>query len=176
MRRTTEVPRISDHTNFTYLKYFSKSYNMEYSSPLATLRPQPAWGSRKDIPISRSMYSSYQTYGPSSFDFRTMSMHQKPAPQRQDYFNSRPTRGSSPTSSLTADLDANFHIDKRYPHSSLDRSGSMLTDLQSPQAPTPRRSLFTTDLSQPRQNRKWQNMLVLAGLGKRLLTWTKGKS
>jgi M-phase inducer tyrosine phosphatase len=40
-----------------------------------------------------------------------MSMHQKPA--KQDYFTVKPLRGSSPAASLTADLDANFHIDKR---------------------------------------------------------------
>lgn len=44
-----------------------------------------------------------------------------------DYF-SRPTRGSSPTASLAADLSSNFHID------------------QSPQVPTPRRSLFSRSL------------------------------
>lgn len=49
-------------------------------------------------------------------------MHQPPKPAQRDYFNLKPARasGSSPTSSLTADLDANFHIDKRYAsHSSL---------------------------------------------------------
>lgn len=55
-------------------------------------------------------------------------------PRRPDYFSLRPVRGSSPTASLTADLDANFHIDK------------------SPQAPTPRRSLFTQDVFRPRQH------------------------
>jgi M-phase inducer tyrosine phosphatase len=92
---------------------------MEYSSPLAAMRPQPchAWGNRKDLPIPRSMYNGSRTYGPNSFDFKSMSMHQKPV--KHDYFTLKPTRGSSPTSSLTADLDANFHIDKRYPHSSL---------------------------------------------------------
>lgn len=58
------------------------------------------------------MCNGYQTYGPNNFDFKSMSMHQKPAVQK-DYFSLRPVRGSSPTSSLTADLDANFHIDKR---------------------------------------------------------------
>ncbi|KAF7190763.1 M-phase inducer phosphatase [Pseudocercospora fuligena] len=107
---------------------------MEYSSPLAAMRPQavPTWGgSRKDLP--GGVYHGCQTFGPSSFDFNTMSMHRE-KPKRQDYFTLRPVRGSSPTASLTADLDANFHIDK------------------SPQAPTPRRSLFTTDLFKPREN------------------------
>ena len=88
---------------------------MEYSSPLAAMRPQPCptWASRKDFPISRSMYHQYQTYGPNSFDFKNMSMQQKPA-KKTDYFTVKSVRGSSPTSTLMADLDANFHIDKRY--------------------------------------------------------------
>lgn len=61
--------------------------------------------------MARSLYQGCQTYGPNSFDFKTMSMHQKPV--ARDYFSVRPVRGSSPTASLTADLDANFHIDKR---------------------------------------------------------------
>lgn len=55
------------------------------------------------------MYHGCNTIGP--FDFKAMSMHQRP--KRNDYFSLRPVRGSSPTASLTADLDANFHIDKR---------------------------------------------------------------
>lgn len=52
----------------------------------------------------------------SAFDFRNLSMHQSQKPVQKDYFNLKPARAStsSPTSSLTADLDANFHIDKRY--------------------------------------------------------------
>ncbi len=100
---------------------------MEYSSPLAAMRPQPhaVWAGGKDVPIPRS-YHGYQTYGPNSFNFKDLSMQQKPA-KKQDYFTLKPMRGSSPTSSLTADLDANFHIDKRYPHSSLGSSRIMLT-------------------------------------------------
>lgn len=78
------------------------------SSPLAAMRPQevPSWSSRKDV------YHGFQTYNPSSFDFKTMSMAQQ-KPARRDYFSLRPVRGSSPTASLTADLDANFHIVSR---------------------------------------------------------------
>ncbi|CAK3910571.1 M-phase inducer phosphatase [Lecanosticta acicola] len=101
---------------------------MEYSSPLAAIRPQPPPFSRKDVPSH-----GYQSYAPTSFDFKTMSMQQQPR-KRQDYFSLRPVRGSSPTASLSADLDANFHIDK------------------SPQAPTPRRSLFSVDLFKPREH------------------------
>ncbi|GIZ48620.1 hypothetical protein CKM354_001167200 [Cercospora kikuchii] len=109
---------------------------MEFSSPLAAMRPipVPTWGGRKDVPNGRPAYRGYQTLGPNNnFDFNNMSMyHEKP--RRGDYFTLKPVRGSSPTASLTADLDANFHIDK------------------SPQAPTPRRSLFTQDLFKPQQN------------------------
>jgi M-phase inducer tyrosine phosphatase len=81
---------------------------MEFSSPLAALRPQPyqSWAFGKDVPMSRPMYGGYV-----NFDFRNMSMHQKPP--RQDYFTMRPVRGTSPTATLTADLSANFHIDER---------------------------------------------------------------
>jgi M-phase inducer tyrosine phosphatase len=59
----------------------------------------------------------YGGCGVVNFDFRNMSMHQKPL--RQDYFTTRPVRGSSPTATLTADLSANFHIDQRYNNSTL---------------------------------------------------------
>lgn len=49
-------------------------------------------------------------------------------PSKPDYFQMKPVRGSSPTASLAADLSQNFHID------------------MSPQLPTPRRSLFTSNL------------------------------
>lgn len=105
---------------------------MEFSSPLAAIRPQPcpAWGNRRDLPMHRAMYNnSCPPIDFSNFDFRNLSMHQPPKPQR-DYFNLKPARasGSSPTSSLTADLDANFHIDKRYAsHSSLSVLELLLT-------------------------------------------------
>jgi hypothetical protein len=100
---------------------------MEYSSPLAAMRPQPypTWGSRRDVPIHRAMFSNTsQPYDFSSFDFRNMSMTQQQPlkPAQKDYFNLKPARThSSPTSSLTADLDANFHIDQRYALSHIPR-------------------------------------------------------
>jgi hypothetical protein len=125
---------------------------MEYSSPLAAMRPQPVptWNSRKDVAVSRGMYSSYQTYGPNNFNFKDMSMFNA-KPVQKDYFSLRPVRGSSPTSSLTADLDANFHIDKRY-STFLATAVSILHAhyCGSPQAPTPRRSLFTAEFFKPR--------------------------
>ncbi|KAL8941684.1 MAG: hypothetical protein Q9216_002097 [Gyalolechia sp. 2 TL-2023] len=63
-------------------------------------------------------------FGPSTFDFRDLSMKKAPT----DYFSLKPVRGSSPTASLAADLSQNFHID------------------QSPQLPTPRRALFSSNL------------------------------
>ncbi|TKX26932.1 M-phase inducer phosphatase [Elsinoe australis] len=105
---------------------------MEFSSPLAAMHPPPCptWGGRRDLPASRLMYSGSQTLAPNNFDFRNMSMYKG----KHDYFSSRPARGSSPTASLAADLSSNFHID------------------QSPQIPTPRRSLFAKNLFQPENN------------------------
>jgi hypothetical protein len=107
---------------------------MECSSPLAAMRPQPpTWGGRRDLPYHRALYNNtnQQPYDFSSFDFRNMSMNQSAKPATRDYFNLKPARtGSSPTSSLTADLDANFHIDQRYgppPHSSLHVLELLLT-------------------------------------------------
>lgn len=77
------------------------------------MRPQPytAWGNRKDLPLTRTTHNAYHTYGPQSFDFKHLSMQQKPA--KRDYFTIKAVRGSSPSSSLTADMGANFHIDQR---------------------------------------------------------------
>jgi len=117
----------------------------------------------------RSMYHGFQTYGPDRFNFKDMSMHQHQKPARPDYFTLKPLRGSSPTSSLTADLDANFHIDKRYrsaSHSSRCPLSIACSPIvrSSPQAPTPRRSLFTANLFRPRDN---------AGECKRKLQWLR---
>lgn len=68
-----------------------------------------------------------------------------------DYFTMRPTRGSSPTASLAADLSSNFHIDQRYvAHSSLSPDRDSQLTIHSPQIPTPRRSLFNQNLFLPR--------------------------
>ncbi|KAL8836227.1 MAG: hypothetical protein Q9170_003004 [Blastenia crenularia] len=71
-----------------------------------------------------NLYGGRFNFGPSTFDFRDLSMNKASI----DYFNSKPVRGSSPTASLAADLSQNFHID------------------QSPQLPTPRRALFSSNL------------------------------
>jgi len=90
------------------------------------MRPQPhlTWGSRRDVPMHRAIYNTSQPYDFSNFDFRNMSMSQQQPlkPAQKDYFNLKPARThSSPTSSLTADLDANFHIDQRYAMSHIPR-------------------------------------------------------
>ncbi|GAB7351536.1 hypothetical protein MBLNU459_g2172t2 [Dothideomycetes sp. NU459] len=110
----------------TYLQ--TAASMMEFSSPLAAMHPPayPAWGSRRDLPAAR--WATSQSFGANSFDFKELSM-KKPA--QPDYFTLRPVRGSSPTASLAADLSSNFHID------------------QSPQIPTPRRSLFGQNLFLP---------------------------
>lgn len=91
---------------------------MEFSSPLAAMhRPSyPAWGNRRDLPASR--WAKSQSFSANSFDFKELSM-KKPA--QPDYFTLRPARGSSPTSSLAADLSSNFHIDQRYAAQSIPR-------------------------------------------------------
>ncbi|KAI9736823.1 MAG: cell division cycle- protein [Claussenomyces sp. TS43310] len=101
---------------------------MEASSPLAAMQPtsfMPSWG-HNDMYSSRSYSSmhSSKSFGPGAFNFRDLSMKKSGS----DYFTLNPIRGSSPTASLAADLSQNFHID------------------MSPQLPTPRRSLFTTNI------------------------------
>ncbi|KAH8814876.1 hypothetical protein F5884DRAFT_154325 [Xylogone sp. PMI_703] len=98
---------------------------MEASSPLAAMQPpslMPAWGG--SMCGSRHL-SSANGFGPGAFNFKDLSMKKSSS----DYFAMKPPiRGSSPTTSLAADLSQNMHID------------------MSPQLPTPRRSLFTSNL------------------------------
>ncbi|KAF1984484.1 putative M-phase inducer phosphatase [Aulographum hederae CBS 113979] len=92
---------------------------MEWSSPCAAMQP-PQWGLGRDLPAAARPRQNL--FGSTNFNFRDMSMKRS----QPDYFSPKHARGSSPTASLAADLSQNFHID------------------QSPQLPTPRRSLFTT--------------------------------
>ncbi|ORY11818.1 hypothetical protein BCR34DRAFT_483586 [Clohesyomyces aquaticus] len=93
--------------------------------------PMPApWGYRHDLPPSRPLFNAH-TYGMKSFNFRDISMKKRDP----DYFTLQPVRGSSPTASLAADMSSNLHMD------------------QSPQLATPRRSLFTSNLFHPLDNR-----------------------
>ncbi|CAD6454014.1 e56d127f-d170-4fcd-a9d3-82de1d748a83 [Sclerotinia trifoliorum] len=100
------------------------------SSPIAAMQPSshmPAWA-RNDLytshPHAHMSNITANSFGPGAFDFRDLSMKHS----KSDYFLIKPVRGSSPTASLAADLSQNFHID------------------MSPQLPTPRRSLFTSNL------------------------------
>ncbi|KAL9026531.1 MAG: hypothetical protein Q9196_004816 [Gyalolechia fulgens] len=104
---------------------------MEHSSPLAAMQPPSLpmgqWGcrnERQDAFPNLGQCGGRFNFGPSTFDFRDLSMKKAPT----DYFSLKPVRGSSPTASLAADLSQNFHID------------------QSPQLPTPRRALFSSNL------------------------------
>ncbi|EPQ64381.1 BgtA-20025 [Blumeria graminis f. sp. tritici] len=102
---------------------------METSSPIAAMQANPlmpSWA-RSNIYSSNSHGNfSSNIFGPGAFNFRDLSMKKANQP---DYFGSgNPLHGSSPTTSLAADLSQNFHID------------------MSPQLPTPRRSLFTSNL------------------------------
>lgn len=100
------------------------------SSPLAVMQPPPSpgtWGYRRDLASTRPRFN----LGGNGFNFKDLSMKKG----NSDYFASKAARGSSPTVSLAADLAQNFTID------------------QSPQLPTPRRSLFTTNIFQRAENK-----------------------
>lgn len=124
---------------------------MEHSSPLAAMQPSSLpmgqWGCRSE---AQDFYSTFGRcgheriqFGPGSFNFKDLSMNKAPT----DYFSLKPVRGSSPTASLAADLSQNFHIDRRYasvkPPCTLFR---VLMNCYSPQLPTPRRALFSSNL------------------------------
>lgn len=117
---------------------------MEASSPLAAMQAPSFmhWGGgRRDMYTSHPHALSGPAFGPNSFDFREISMKR---PSQPDYFTMKPVRGSSPTASLAADLSQNFHIDMRFV--CYLTSIWSFTNISSPQLPTPRRSLFTSNL------------------------------
>src|SRR5258706_13320643 len=95
---------------------------MEASSPLTSMQPasfMPSWG-RKDLFKSHthSNLSGANAFGPGAFNFKELSMKRS----NSDYFALQPIRGSSPTTSLAADLSQNFHIDMRYLKSDMHRA------------------------------------------------------
>ncbi|RKF78221.1 M-phase inducer phosphatase [Golovinomyces cichoracearum] len=101
---------------------------MEASSPLAALRApslMPTWGGNDLYSSHSHNHYTSNIFGPGAFNFGDLGMNRS---SRPDCFNNNHDRGSSPTASLAADLSQNFHID------------------MSPQLPTPRRSLFTSNL------------------------------
>lgn len=121
------------------------------SSPIAAMQPSsfmPAWA-RNDMyashPHAHMSNVTANSFGPGAFDFRDLSMKHS---AKADYFLVKPVRGSSPTASLAADLSQNFHIDMRYiQFKPLPSVYLILTSITySPQLPTPRRSLFTSNL------------------------------
>jgi M-phase inducer tyrosine phosphatase len=81
-------------------------------------------------------------FGPGAFNFKDLSMKRT----NPDYFAIGPVRGSSPTASLAADLSQNFHIDMRCVRMCVLALMTANLILESPQLPTPRRSLFTSNL------------------------------
>lgn len=95
----------------------SHTVMMEASSPLAAMQPPAFHGhygfGNADIPPSFVSFASAKNFGPSSFNFKDLAMHQSLKRSNSDYFSMRPVRGSSPTASLAADLSQNFHIDQR---------------------------------------------------------------
>lgn len=135
---------------------------MEASSPLAAMRQSPfmpSWpfGGGGDMYTSHPhAHLTSAGFGPGAFNFRDLSMKRssKPYAAGPDYFQLKPVRGSSPTASLAADLSQNFHIDMRYAPAAppLRRPGPANPPF-SPQLPTPRRSLFTSNLLGPMDGR-----------------------
>ena len=121
---------------------------MQRSSPLAAMQPSAppygAWGCGAEAQTSYTEYGRSLggglNHGPPSFNFRDLSMEKVPV----DYFNLKPMRGSSPTASLAADLSTNFHIEQRYILELLRKPAT--ANIGSPQLPTPRRSLFSTNM------------------------------
>ena len=93
---------------------------MERSSPLAAMQPPSLsfgqWGCGSSIPTSYCNYEKFSNvgldFGSSRFNFNLKDLSMtKPS---TDYFSLKPVRGSSPTSSLAADLSQNFHIDRTF--------------------------------------------------------------
>lgn len=123
---------------------------MEHSSPLAAMRPSSLpigqWGCRNEtqdtFPDLGQQCGGQYSFDPSSFNFKDLSMKKAPT----DYFNLKSVRGSSPTASLAADLSQNFHIDRRQASVPKHFSITKPLTIPSPQLPTPRRSLFSTNL------------------------------
>ncbi|KAL9057765.1 MAG: hypothetical protein Q9162_002106 [Coniocarpon cinnabarinum] len=93
---------------------------METSSPLASLQPNHPGHFGQRCREFNAHLALPQHYEHHEFNFKDMSMLKS----KSDYFSYNPMRGSSPTTSLAADLSQNFHIE------------------QSPAFPTPRRTLF----------------------------------
>ncbi|KAI0482399.1 M-phase inducer phosphatase [Xylariaceae sp. FL0804] len=89
---------------------------MDSSSPLAAMHPAPAPSWPQPNP---------NHYSGNPFSIRDQLQRSKP-----DYFSIKTVRGSSPTTSLAADLSQNFRIDNE----------------ASPHFPTPRRALFTSNM------------------------------
>ncbi|KAI6250071.1 M-phase inducer phosphatase [Erysiphe necator] len=101
---------------------------MEASSPLAALRAPchiPTWGGSDMFSSHSHNQFASNIFGPGAFNFQDLPIKKSGKP---DYLKNNQNRGCSPTASLAADLSQNFHID------------------MSPQLPTPRRSLFTSNL------------------------------
>ena len=90
---------------------------MEASSPLAAMRGpsyMSAWG-RSDMYISHphAHQPISNPFASNAFDFGGIMLKEPERPVERDfsYFNMKPVRGSSPTTSLAVDLSQNFHID-----------------------------------------------------------------
>ena len=114
---------------------------MEASSPLASLQPNHPGPFAQRCREYTSHFLAPNPWEPRSFNFKDMSML-KP---KTDYFTFNPVRGSSPTTSLAADLSQNFHIEQRLVLRDGSRSDTNAKELSSPAFPTPRRTLFNSN-------------------------------
>ena len=100
---------------------------MERSSPLAAVQPTtlPYWGCGGEaLPKYKDYYGDFTgrlNFGPSSFNFNDISMERTAT----DYFSLKQVRGSSPTSTLAADLSSNFHIEQRFVHQAQKKHGEL---------------------------------------------------
>ncbi|KAH9909279.1 M-phase inducer phosphatase [Xylariomycetidae sp. FL2044] len=104
---------------------------MDSSSPLAAMHPTaPIWG-----PTKHSHFAQGNPFSTSSLNMR----EQMQRAAKPDYFNVKSVRGSSPSSSLAADMSQNFRLDNEV----------------SPRFPTPRRALFTNSIMGTLENRDY---------------------
>ncbi|KAJ2905375.1 tyrosine-phosphatase [Zalerion maritima] len=100
---------------------------MDTSSPLAAMHPPRAPAMSWEGCKPAGLFSSSSLFGNGCNASLRERLHGK---GKNDYFSAQPLRGSSPAASLAADLSQNFRLDNE----------------SSPNFPTPRRSLFTSNL------------------------------
>ena len=137
------LDRLDADTGIPILSLLDPPRSMETSSPLASLQPNhpgPFAQRCREYTVNFPASCSSEL---SNFNFKDMSML-KPKP---DYFSYHPIKGSSPTTSLAADLSQNFHIEQRFDKPFIVFSWTCTNQEPSPALPTPRRTLFNNNHS-----------------------------